>query len=84
MAQSSDAELFDLAVAEHRTVVTENAKDFIRLLKLRLDNRAPSAVIVCIFRRSLPVSGALGPALARRLHDWAMMNTDPNPGPHWP
>ncbi len=70
----------DVAVAmfarsEHRSVVTENIRDYAP---------EPDLVLVCILKRKLPSGGAQARALADLLDRWAKDNPDPYVGQHWP
>ncbi len=81
---SSDDELYELAAAEGRVVVTENCSDFSSLLTRDVEHGSSPCVVAFVRKAALPAGSALGPALARRLDAWADANPSPPPGAHWP
>ena len=84
LVSSSDDELYELAVAEDRVVVTENYSDFSSRQRRDVEYESPRCVVVFVRKSALPTGGALGPALARRLDAWAEANPSPWPGAYWP
>lgn len=79
-----DEDVYLLAVAETRAVVTENFADFAVLVEERIDRGEPCVPVVFVRKRSFPRAGALTAHLARHLDAWAGLNPDPFPGIHWP
>ena len=84
LAGADDDLVYEISVVEQRTVVTENVKDFARLLDQRLLNGEPVVAVVCVLKRRFSPIAAIGPALANRLDRWARDNPDPQPGRYWP
>jgi hypothetical protein len=72
---ADDAHVATVARTEGRAVVTENVADFAAERDL---------VLVFVLKRHLPAGGALAPALAERLDQWARANPHPYLGAHWP
>ena len=84
LTETADEIIFDVAVAEHRLIVTENFSDFARLVEQRHARELPFVPVVFVRKRDVPRRGALAGHLARHLHRWAESNPDPYPGVHWP
>lgn len=79
-----DDEVFDVAVRERRTLVTENVVDFTLLLQRRIASGGDATAVVFASKASLPRSaGALRAALASRLATWAEEHPEPVPTAHW-
>ena len=68
-----DDVLIDLATAERRVIVTENASDFATV----------SICPVLFVRKSWWPPTSLAQRLAAALDRWARTNPDPGPWPHW-
>lgn len=68
-----DEVLIELAAAEGRVIVTENASDF----------AAVTTCAVLLVRKAWWPSDSLAPRLAAALDRWAMANRQPGPWPHW-
>jgi hypothetical protein len=68
-----DDALVDLAAAEGRVIVTENASDFASV----------TACPVLFVRTSWWPSASLAPELAAAVNRWASANSRPGPWPHW-
>lgn len=68
-----DEVLVELAIAESRVIVTENASDF----------AAVTGCPVLLIRKSWWPSRSLTERLARALDHWALANPDPGPWAHW-
>ncbi len=68
-----DDVLVQLAAADGRVVVTENAVDF----------AAVTACPVLFVRKSWWPSAALSSRLAEAVDKWATANVDPGSWPHW-
>lgn len=79
-----DQDVFDLAVRDGRTIVTENVADFALLLQRSMSRDEPCVPVVFVRRSDFPAKGALATHLAAHLHAWATQNPDPYIGPHWP
>jgi predicted nuclease of predicted toxin-antitoxin system len=78
-----DADVLMRAADEGRTLVTENASDFLPLL----DNRQAAGVsltpVLVALTTGRGVGGTLHARLADALHDWAADNSDPYAHAHW-
>ncbi|MGH8824489.1 MAG: DUF5615 family PIN-like protein [Jiangellaceae bacterium] len=72
---TEDAQVAEVARAQARAVVTENAADFAAERDL---------VLVFMLKKNLPAGGGQASALAKALDQWAQANPDPYLGPHWP
>ena len=81
---SDDAAVYETAVEQQQVIVTENFADFATITKDRLAAGAPCVPVVFVRKRHHPRGSALGPALARHLHEWSVANPNPYPGVHWP
>ncbi len=68
-----DEALIEIATAEQRVVVTENASDFAH---------ATTCVVLFVLKSWWP-SGVLAPRLAEALERWATTHPEPGPWPHW-
>lgn len=68
-----DEVLVELAIAESRVIVTENASDF----------AAVTGCPVLLICKSWWPSRSLTERLARALDRWALANPDPGPWSHW-
>lgn len=68
-----DEVLIELAAADGRVIVTENAADF----------AAVTTCPVLLVRKAWWPPGTLAPALAAALDRWALANRRPGPWPHW-
>ena len=68
-----DDVLVQLASAEDRVIVTENASDF----------TAVTDCAVLLVLKSWWPAGSLAPKLAEALDRWAEANPAPGPWPHW-
>ena len=79
-----DDDVFDFAVREQRTVVTENFADFARLLERRLGLDEACVPVVFVRKSDFPRRGALAAHLAARLDAWLAGHPDPYVGAHWP
>lgn len=84
MQGSPDEEVFERAVNEERTIVTENFADFAALVEQRQNDDERCTLVVFVCKSSFPPGGALPAHLAERLHEWAEDNPDPYEGLHWP
>lgn len=82
--ETSDDVIYEFAVAQDRTVVTENFSDFSKLVEVRRGREDPCVPVVFVRKRDFPRGGALATHLATHLDQWAAENPDPYPGPHWP
>jgi len=68
-----DEVLIELAGAEGRVIVTENASDF----------AAVTTCPVLLVRKAWWPADSLAPKLAAALDRWASANRHPGPWPHW-
>ena len=84
LAGRDDAAVYQTAVEQQRVIVTENFADFAAITNDRLAAGAPCVPVVFVRKRQHSRGSALGPALARHLHDWSVANPNPYPGVHWP
>ena len=84
LAGSDDAAVYETAVEQKRTIVTENFADFAATTRDRLAAGALCVPIVFVRKRQHPRGSALAPSLARHLHEWSVANPNPYPGVHWP
>ena len=80
---AADENIYELAVAQGRVVVTENFADFVNIGEERRARDEPCVPVVFVRKRDLPRGRALASRLARDLDRWAADNPDPYPGPHW-
>jgi hypothetical protein len=80
----SDGELFGWAAAEGRCIVTENVKDFRRLLLRADESRQPSPSLLFTSSRAFPRSRRNPGPLIRALDAW-LGRTDPDalPAEDW-
>jgi len=69
----ADDVLVELAAAEGRVIVTENASDF----------AAVTSCPVLFVRKSWWSTASLATGLASALDRWATAHPDPGPWPHW-
>jgi hypothetical protein len=81
---ASDSEVYAVAVAENRMIVTENFADFVRILEQCHSRGDACAPVVFVCKRDFARGGGLAARLARHLDRWATANPDPYPGVHWP
>lgn len=70
----ADEVLVELAGADNRVIVTENASDFASVTDCP----------VLFVRKSWWPTKSLAADLALALHRWADANPEPGPWPHWP
>jgi predicted nuclease of predicted toxin-antitoxin system len=81
---ATDNDVLTLASAQARTVVTENASDFLPLLDARIAAGIEVTPVVIVLKSNLPRgAGAMSRALADRLDAWAQERTDPYHYVHW-
>jgi len=81
---ASDDAVFDVAVREHRVIVTENFGDFARLVDRQRSTETAGTAVVFVRKRDFVRRGGLAVQIARRLHRWAELDSTPYPGVHWP
>ena len=79
-----DAGVYEAAKEQGRIVVTENFADFATLVTDAQATNENPVTVIFVRKNSYARGSALGPALARHLHDWAVANPSPYPGIHWP
>jgi hypothetical protein len=68
-----DEVLIELAAADNRVIVTENASDF----------AAVTTATVLFVRKAWWPAGTLSAKLADAIDAWAPANKQPGPWPHW-
>ena len=82
--RSATDEVIYATAAEHdRVVVTEDKRDFGRILKQAYASGDALAPVVVVRRARLGRGGALPTALAEALHRWSVQNPDPFLGAHY-
>ena len=84
LGAAEDAEVLDRAASDERIIVTKNFSDYARLLQERQSGNERCVPVVFVRRDDLPKRGALATHLAKRLHDWAIANSEPFIGLYWP
>ena len=84
LSTADDESVHAAAVAQDRVIVTENAADFVAMVTARLANDEQCAPVALVRKADQRDGGGLAHHLARHLHQWAVHNPDPYPGPHWP
>ncbi|MEQ8717747.1 MAG: DUF5615 family PIN-like protein [Acidimicrobiales bacterium] len=80
---ASDGDVLARAVEDRRTLVTENASDFLPLLDQRQSAGLPMTPVLVALTASRGVSGALHARLATEIDRWAADNEDPYAHAHW-
>ena len=80
---ASDAVVLARAVDEDRTVVTENAVDFLPLLDQRQAAGAAMTPVLVALTAGRGVGGRLHARLAGAIDTWAGENSDPYAHAHW-
>jgi predicted nuclease of predicted toxin-antitoxin system len=84
LAGAADRDVLASAAESDRTVVTENAVDFVPLLDARTSAGLSVTPVVIALKRTLPSgAGAMNHALVERLARWAEANPDPYRHVHW-
>jgi predicted nuclease of predicted toxin-antitoxin system len=78
-----DADVLARAVDEGRTMVTENASDFLPLLDQRQSAGVPTTPVLVVLTAGRGVGGALHARLADNIDGWAADNGDPYAHAHW-
>ena len=78
-----DADVLVRAVADGRTLVTENAVDFLPLLDQRQAAGLPMTAVIVAVKSGRGVGGALHTRLAEDLAAWASDNPTPYLHAHW-
>jgi predicted nuclease of predicted toxin-antitoxin system len=78
-----DADVLARAVDERRTLVTENAVDFLLLLNQRQSAGMAMTPVLVALTAGRGVGGALRTRLAGAIQDWATTNADPYAHAHW-
>ena len=81
---TQDSEVLQIAVTEHRVLVTENFADFASLVEKRQQYNEECTPVVFLRKSAFPSGGALTSRLAEHLDTWAADNPDPYGGLHWP
>jgi len=78
-----DVDLLARAVDEDRTVITENAVDFLPLLDQRQGAGAAMTPVLVALTAGRGVGGTLHARLAVAIDAWAAENSDPYAHAHW-
>ena len=78
-----DADVLARAVEEGRTVVSENAADFVPLLDQRQSAGVSTTPVLVALTAGRGVGGALHARLAADIDSWAAANEDPYTPTHW-
>lgn len=78
-----DADVLARAVDEARTLVTENASDFVPLLDQRQSAGVPTTPVLVALTAGRGLAGALHARLADEIARWAGGNADPYAHAHW-
>lgn len=78
-----DAEVLARAGEEGRTVVTENAADFLPLLDHRQSAGLPMTAVLIALTANRGTGGSLHARLAAAIHEWAAETPDPYAHAHW-
>lgn len=78
-----DTDVLARAADESRTLVTENAADFLPLLDQRQSAGMSMTPVLVALTASRGVGGALHARLARDIDCWAANNDDPYAHAHW-
>lgn len=81
---AQDSEVLQIAVSDHRVLVTENFADFASLVEKRQQHDEECAPVVFLRKSAFPSGGALTSRVAEHLDRWAADNPDPYRGLHWP
>lgn len=78
-----DADVLERAVGDGRSVVTENASDFLPLLDQRQSAGVPTTPVLGALTASRGTGGALHARLASDIGSWATHHGDPYAHTHW-
>lgn len=78
-----DAEVLARAAEEGRTLVTENAADFLPLLDLRQSAGLPMTPVLVALTTNRGTGGALHTKLAAAIDEWAERTPTPYGHAHW-
>lgn len=81
---TQDSEVLQIAVTEHRVLVTENFADFASLIEKRQQDNEECTPVVFLRKSAFPSGGALTSRIAEHLDTWATDNPEPYEGLHWP
>lgn len=80
---AADADVLARAVDDGRTLVTENAADFLPLLDQRQSAGMAMTPVLFALTSGRGAGGALHARLAKDIHDWAANIADPYAHAHW-
>ncbi len=78
-----DTDVLNRAVDDHRTLVTENASDFLPLLDQRQSAGLAMTTVLVAITAGRGVGGALHARLAQDIDSWATDQPDPYTHAHW-
>jgi predicted nuclease of predicted toxin-antitoxin system len=80
---AADAEVLARAADEQRTLITENAADFLPLLDQRQSAGLPMTAVLIALTTGRGTAGALHARLATGIDRWAAANINPYAHAHW-
>lgn len=80
---AADADVLARAVHDGRTLVTENAADFLPLLDQRQGAGLSMTPVLFALTAGRGTGGALHARLAKDIHSWAAGNATPYAHAHW-
>ena len=83
LRSARDIEVYRVAFEQSRTIVTEDRRDFARIVNRELSSGRATVPVVVVHKNRLGRRGALPNNLADALHRWSLDNPEPYPGPHW-
>jgi len=83
LAGATDADVLSRAVDEQRTLVTENASDFLPLLDRRQSAGLDMAPVLIALKAGRGQGGGLHARLADDISAWAAAQPDPYAHAHW-
>ena len=83
LAGAPDDDVLARAVEDERSLVTENASDFLPLLDQRQSAGMSMTPVLIALTATRGVAGALHTRLADDIDKWAVDNTDPYAHAHW-
>lgn len=83
LAGAPDEDVLARSVAEGRTLVTENASDFVPLLDLRQVAGLSMTPVLLALKEGRGTGGRLHARLARDIDRWAVAHPQPYAHVHW-
>lgn len=79
----ADEDVLARAVEEQRTLITENAVDYLPLLNWRQSAGVAMTPVLIALTAGRGVGGGLHARVASAIHEWATANPDPYAHAHW-